>query len=639
MTAEQSPDSIHRCLRDVAHLLLKVDISVPVELARPIVSMNIEEVVQSTTTRNLEQASQSAWQLLGILAEEGELDEYFLGDKTKIREWVQTLSTQVKDAVLKFLLQGVTVKEEEKKEEEEDDEVAKVLADTNRVYNVLLATSVAMRELDTRIQRELGVLFTSSSGKSLYSIIGFVLNDIRQSLVECSHHSIALEWPAGEFPHREIVQHAESSMQSIGSLRRFRSKASPTPAIREFLSVVNEVVPMAFNTLLASNRALDGAIHADSGSSVLSNVGLTVTEAEATSEAEIFYPRGLVSLIAQYGEGLMHYVVDGTLKTQSIGIRNAGRTNLNSFQTLQPAENPGYNTIGYASMSLLEDGQLLPCNGNMFSPVSSSSTHAHNTEMYTRAAFKLNAQLRELAEKYPDVFALTDELSPMIFVNLPGNEVVTFAAETVEQLCDVAFLMNTDFQVDPQHLGSVMKEMGIELHRGYWVSLFQPQLAEEVKREREEERFVDGRSSQTDQVANDDPQSFNVGDAPLTVGDEHAMHRALLRSEIRDYTRPTLKDMLGILSRVSGVTNVEYDKSRGRGSHNGIFLTRSNANDSSYIPPSKMQKHNVKLRWSEVLSIMINERNLNIPEADFLAAIESGNELQKAPKKKKSEPV
>lgn len=617
--AKHSPTSIQRQVRNVTDICRNADVGVPSGTARILQRINMEEVSDPARMDEIQGARNTIKALLGMLAEDGELEAYYAADHSAVRHWVELTAQQVRDCVLRFFTNGSS----------EPEQVAEAKAHPDRIAKILFATSMALTEIDVRVQQAIGNAGRGHE-KLSFSVLGTVLNDIRRAVLSTVIVQVSAWWPAKDFPLGEYLGEMRRFAENVEDIRPERMCPGARDTAKrgqeqKFQSILRERLPIVVESLAETNGALERLFHFPALAQALRGSELPAQGATG-GESGTYYPRGLVAMISRLGNGwTAHYAADGVRKTQTIGLKQKERSCDDVFEPYTPVGTPPYATLGFHNVQIAHDGHLFTTPSTRLAPQMPFTDFPALANPVRASARALNEQMRQLSLRYEKVFALSPEASPLIFVQSPGNEVVLFPAN--EALSnEMMHALGVQRFFIPEHIQGAAAKLGIGLGQGRWAMPCQPELVRKI-----EERL---RAPAPAEAAGGEEQIVRMPSKEHM--DPLALEQARQRDVLRGYVRPTLHDMLRILADTAGIVSVEHREKKGRGSgnHGEIVLVHTDGTTRKQNTWGKIQQPNARISWVTVFE-MLGEGKLNIPLEHFIRAIEEGKHLKHADNKVK----
>ncbi|HLD32430.1 MAG TPA: hypothetical protein VJB10_02470 [Candidatus Peribacteraceae bacterium] len=613
-TARQSPASIHRQVRNVMDICKGADVGIPSDTTRILQRINVEEVSDPARISEIRGARDNIKTLLGMLAEDGELEAYYAADHAAVRHWVDDMAKRVRDSVIRFFTDGST----------EPGQIAQAKEHPDRLAKILFATSMALTELDVRIQQAIG---NEGRGydKVSFSVLGKALNDIRRAILSTVIVQVSAWWPAENFPLQGYLQEMRKLTGNAGEIRpeRINPAAREAPKREQeakFQAILRERLPINTESLAEANGSLERVLQFPAIAHALRTTELPAKAADG----DTYFPHGYVVMLSRLGNGMtVHYAADGVRKTQTVGLKQRERTCDDVFEPYSPPGTPPYATLGFHNVQVAQGGHLFTTPSTLLAPSMPFEDFPALAEPVLASVRTLNAQMQQLSVKYAKVFALSAETSPMIFVEIPGSEVVLFPAN--EGLSnEVMHALGVQKFIIPEHIQGSALKLGIGLGDGRWAMPCQPELARAID---EHLRPVSPARSPGDME--------RIAHANGRM-DPLALEQACQRDALRGYVRPTLKDMLRILADVEEVISVEHREKQGRGSgnHGEILLMHTDGTTRKQNTWGKIQHPNARISWVTVFE-MLGEGKLNIPLSNFIRAVETGKHLKHAENKAK----
>lgn len=640
--AQCSPNSVHRHVREVMRICRSLNYGPPADTARMLQRVNIDEAADLVRFQETQTAQSNVNALVALLAEDGELADFYGGEHGPLREWIAATARRVRAQVITHLLQNA----------KSETEVKKAKSDPEAIARIMFATGVALTDIDVFTQRRINET-GNNLAESHYSVLGVALNGVRRSIVTRVLQEVAAWWPKDDFPRQEYGAHVARYAKNVAELRPARFNAG-NRAEQELRCMLAQRLPAAVCAQLEANYALDRTLMLPVLTNTLRGTKLYERGKELAGR-ETFYPHGQASLIAYCSPYLVHYGLDGFRFQQTVGVHDPARAHVDQFRPAYPPDSQSYGTVGYINANLAKNGTAFFSPLTHLSPSPPYDDIAKQEEVLQATARALNERLEQLAVEHAEVFDGLREVSPMVFIDIPGHEIALFPSDesTAE---DMSVLFDTQYHILPGRLvrepGSggekgVLENFHIAIGRGRWAALCLPPLAkriaeQEAKRAREAPPAVNGAAATPPADTGEPfPERMGDGHAQMEIKDESYL-RALYKQEIRGYTEPTLQDLLRILRDVAGVADVEHreKKGHGQGSHGEIVLRyadRNGADERREVKQNtwgKIQRSGARITWPTVFKMLVEEK-LDVPLEEFLQAIQRGGHLRLASRKRK----
>ncbi|KKW40803.1 MAG: hypothetical protein UY90_C0071G0002 [Candidatus Peregrinibacteria bacterium GW2011_GWA2_54_9] len=605
--AASAPQSIQRHVRDVVELCGCFDMSVPVQTARTLQQVNVSEAADIACRVETNTARKELDGLLSILAEDGETIPFYEQDHAAVRNWIQMVAGKVRNQVIAFLKSGL-------REPECSEEIS---GKTEEIARIMFATSMALTEIDVLLQKALG-----ESGHHYdevgFSVLGVVLNEIRDAILARVLAEIASWWP-GKFPVQDFNAHLQRYSANVRELRPNRLRTNDNQE-HKFRNVVAERLPISESSLNGAVKTLQQILTLPRLSNTLRESSLYMQGQEMPQD-DAYYPHGYVSVLTPidrrwYG----HYAVDGAKRRQTIGLYDSDSHETHAFSAMYPVDNPFYATKGYLNFHISHGNTVFPVSSNHLAPRLPYTDIQRLEEPVIVAARVLNMQMRQRAVQYRELFERAGEVSPLIFVDRPDDEIVLFPSN--EQLdYDIPPLLGSTMHLPQAKAAETMTRCGAAIAPGNWSSVCQPVLEQKIQ-ERTQLHVEEPKTAQT-----------AVQTAIAREVDPVAEEQARLRRELRGFTAPTLQDFLRILGDVDGVEEVVHQSKpgKGSGSHKEIVVTFSDGRTTKQTTWRKIQRSDAKVTWPTLFK-MITPDKLDIPLEEFLAVVQANGHLKPARK-------
>lgn len=594
-----SPDSLHRHVRNVVEICDGLQMDTPAQTARILQQINVGEAADLASRRDAHTARVQTDEMLSILAEDGDTDGYYESDNSALQQWIIQTAQAVSTQVLQRFTRG----------DFDPEKVEKVKENPRELAKIMVATSVALADIDVSIQEAIGE--QGHGHKHLhYSVLALATNHIRDAVMSRVLMEVAGWWKR-DFPLLEYHQCVQGYTKSAAYLRAELLRTN-SEIETKFKSVMRERLPNSLRSLNDASSVFNQALGLPDLAATLRESSLNARGREM-APSDTFYPDGHVSVIAQIDDRwLGHYAIDGAKKRQTIGIHSTENREPHAFGSMYPYGNPGYSTSGYRNMHITPNGTVFPNASNHLAPKLPFDDIGDMEEVFASVARALNAQMKERAGEYRELFEHTGEVSPLIFLDMPNDEIVLFPSND-DLDHDIPPLVGTDLRFPSERIPQLFGKYNAGVQQGNWAAICQPVIAERLRQQQESE------TTATEVVTGAEP--INVD--PVKSG------QARFRRVLKSYAEPSLQDLLVILRDTEGVAEVVHQPKggKGSGSHQEIIVLFADGRTTKQDTWRKIQKAKAKIKWPTLLK-MIGPGKLDIPLETFVEAVQTGRRLK-----------